>query len=245
MDFQADKLRELFQVMAGEYGWPTLAPTRYMVIDLETTGLDSDRDRVLQLGLCVVNQGRTRTFVGSDGRRRPFLSQYFRVPPEAITLESIAVNGITNDIIQRYGVEPRAALEKLQSLLQTARRNNWALVGHNLIRFDLPFLLVEAESLGVRLNFADMPVVDTGMIVKACQLADHPPRAPVSRYFREIADLPRRGVYYSLDRTCVPEFGLDKKGVIARSIHDAGYDCWVTHLLFQELVRMAGEPKSA
>jgi DNA polymerase III epsilon subunit-like protein len=239
VDFQADKLRELFQVMAGEYGWPTLAPERYMVIDLETTGLERDKDRILQLGLCVVNQGKVKMFAGQNGRRRPFLSQYFRVPPEAITLESIAVNGITNDIIQRHGVAPRAALEKFQSLLQTARRNNWALVGHNLIRFDLPFLLVEAEGLGVRLNFADMPVVDTGMIVKACQLTDHPPRAPVSRYFREIADLPRRGVFYSLDRVCVPQFGLESKGVDPRRTHDAGYDCWVTHLLFQELVRMA------
>ena len=239
MDFCTDKLRELFQIMARQYGWPAPAPERYMVIDLETTGLDSGKDHILQLGLCIVNQNRIRTFVGSDGRRRPFLSQYFRVSPSAITLESIAVNGITNDIVQRYGVEPRAALEKFQSLLQTARRNNWALVGHNLVRFDLPFLLVEAESLGVQLNLAEMPVVDTGMIVKACQLSDHPPSAPIGRYFREIADLPRPGVLYSLDRVCVAEFDLDTKGVDPRHMHDAGYDCWVTHLLFQELIRMA------
>jgi DNA polymerase III epsilon subunit-like protein len=110
------------------------------------------------------------------------------------------------------------------------------IVGHNMFNFDIPFLTATAQRFGLNLGFRQDEQLDTGLLVKAMQLRMYPGTDErLYNYYRRVGDL-RAGVKWSLDRYCIQRFGLDKKhDVDALKAHDAGYDCFLTHLLLKEL----------
>lgn len=76
------------------------AQSRYVVVDVESTGLDLSRDRLIAIGACAVEGGRVR------------LGDSFEVvlrQDEASSRSNILVHGIGGER-QREGVEPAEAL---------------------------------------------------------------------------------------------------------------------------------------
>lgn len=106
-------------------------PERYLVIDVETTGL-SAADRVIELAAVKVERGNivdTRTQLINPGR--------------ALTPFITGLTGITDDMLRS-----RASMETvLPAFLRFAE--GLPVVGHN-VSFDLTMLRHEGERLGIR-----------------------------------------------------------------------------------------------
>ena len=106
----------------------------YLVFDFETTGLEPERDRIIQVGLCTVVDGEARD------RQSWLVHQDARIDPEATH-----VHGITADDLRAKGISPQESLTKLCEAMQSAP----ACLGHNIHRFDLKFMRAEARRLGM------------------------------------------------------------------------------------------------
>lgn len=95
----------------------------YVAVDLETTGLNVEKDSIIEIGAVLFKNGLTR------GQFQTFVNPETVIPPEVS-----ALHGITNDLL--HGApSPQEALSKF---LQFARDR--ILVGHNIKEFDLPIL---------------------------------------------------------------------------------------------------------
>jgi len=117
--------------------------------DLETTGVDVENDRIVQLALIRVEpDGSRTTFSSLVDPQRP-------IPPAAT-----AVHGITDDMVK--GQPTIAQLRgRLEPLLTGAD-----LGGYNSIRFDAPLLQAELRRAGSELDLRGARHVDAMVIFK-------------------------------------------------------------------------------
>src|SRR5690348_14214067 len=95
--------------------------------DIEATGLDKQKDRMIEVGLALYSTGQ-RKILESTG----FLVQSDGV---LITPEITEITGITQAAADRFGYPPEEALIALADFMEHAD----AVIGHNVIRFDKPF----------------------------------------------------------------------------------------------------------
>lgn len=188
----------------------------YLVFDFETSGLDPRTDRIIQVGLCRVSNGSIAK------RQSWFVRQDVRIHPDATRL-----HGITAERIQEHGVSPHDSIARLMTEMQTAR----TLMGHNIHRFDVPFLIAECRRLGVELpNCADS--IDTAALFKGMKLG-LPKRPSESHqdYANRVLSIRAPGLRYSI-AACTRELMIPTDGT---DLHDAGQDAYVTHLIYQAL----------
>jgi len=113
-----------------------LNAARFVVVDVETSGLDSRRDRLLAIGAVVVEAGRLRPGEGYD------VTVHNPVPSDR---DNILVHGITPDA-QTGGLAPDAAL---MGFLELARHDVLVAFHAGFDRAVLERAL--REQLGVRL----------------------------------------------------------------------------------------------
>ena len=107
---------------------------RVLGIDLETTGLNVEQDRIIELGACIWD---TETQMPIE-----FLS--ILVKPEAglpLSLEVKDVTGITDELLERIGFETEYATAHL---IEMAKRAD-CFCAHNGTDFDKPLLAVEGS----------------------------------------------------------------------------------------------------
>ncbi len=112
----------------------------YVVFDLETTGLESNKDEIIEIGACKVEHGRiTETFSS------------FVKPNRHISNEIVNITGITDDMV--------ADAPSINYVLPDFYKfcANATLVAHN-ISFDISFIYTAAKKLSY--NF-DHPLMDT------------------------------------------------------------------------------------
>lgn len=85
--------------------------------------------------------------------------------------------------------------------------------------------------------FPDNAVLDTGIILKASQSERLPlPGETLRAFSKRVSREVRRGLYWSLNEFAVPFFKLaEKYDLSAEKAHDAGYDTFVCHCLFEEM----------
>lgn len=98
-------------------------PECYVVIDIETTGLDPKKDRIIELGAIRVIEGDILD-------EFEMLVHYKGQLSDAI----VSLTGLTDEMLSEQGVEARQAL---QGFLEFVGRDR--IVGHNL-SFDMDFL---------------------------------------------------------------------------------------------------------
>ncbi len=114
-----------------------LADVRFAVVDTETTGLSTDDDVVLQLGVVVVRH---------DGTVEHEFATYLRRRTWGLGhVGAYHVHGITRRQL-RSGMKPAEALEMLNVLIASC-----VFVAHNA-KFDLGFLRADSARLGVPLR---------------------------------------------------------------------------------------------
>ena len=195
--------------------------TSYLVFDFETTGLDPGKDRIIQVGVCEVQDGVV------------VLTNGWLVKQDVhISAEARAVHGITPEDLQTRGIPPRESLTRLLDLLNHAP----VCVGHNIHKFDVPFLLAEAKRLGLEPPRVD-DFVDTAALFKGWRIGvrkrpNETPRA----YAEQVLSTKAYGVKYSIP-ACLNELRIDKK---LGKAHDAAGDAYLTHLIYDKLMSVLG-----
>jgi len=95
--------------------------------DLETTGLDRLTDRPIEVGGILYSTGQRRVLESSG-----YLVKSDGVP---VSPKITSLTGITQVALDKYGYEPKDALESWLDLANQAD----AIVGQNIKRFDKPF----------------------------------------------------------------------------------------------------------
>ncbi len=93
-------------------------------LDLETTGLNPNRNEIIEIGAIKVKNG-------------VILEEFQELilPKKPVTSESIAIHGITNELLEKEGHPLSKVLDEFLDFI-----GNRKLVGHNLVGFDLKFL---------------------------------------------------------------------------------------------------------
>ncbi|MCX8130093.1 MAG: PolC-type DNA polymerase III [Clostridia bacterium] len=112
----------------------------FVVLDLETTGLNADKDRITEIGAVKIKNG-----VIVD-RFSSFVNPEIPIPSYIVKL-----TGITNEMVQEAPAIEPVLLEFLEFI------NGTTLVAHNAT-FDLGFLKHYAKTIGEHIN---NPVIDT------------------------------------------------------------------------------------
>lgn len=95
-------------------------------LDFETTGLDRNSDRVIEVG-AVLWSTTLNQMLSADA---------FLVDNEIpITKEITEITGIRKGMIDKFGVHSKTGIDRLLNLVEACE----AIVGQNIIDFDMPF----------------------------------------------------------------------------------------------------------
>ena len=114
-----------------------------VAFDLETTGVDPMRDRIVEIGLIRIEPGGRLT------RWHSLINPEMPIPPDATS-----IHGIDDDDVARAPTFDAIA-QQLYVRLETAD-----FVGYNLARFDLPMLVREFDRVGMTLSVQGRAVID-------------------------------------------------------------------------------------
>ena len=190
----------------------------YLVFDFETTGLDPTTDRIIQVGLCEVHRGEVR-------RRSAWLvKQTVPIAPGAAEK-----HGITDEQIRLHGEPPTKSARVLLKALNDAP----GCMGHNIHRFDIPFIRAECDRLGMKCPDT-LEYVDTAALYKGWKLGQPKrQRETQAAYAERILSQRVFGLKYAIP-TCLQELGIP---VDQAQLHDASRDAYATHLIFERLAR--------
>ena len=192
------------------------------MIDIETSGLKLSRDVVIQYGFMLVLDNVPQDPVAINIKR----------PAGIISAKITEITGITDKDLQQ-GQEPERALTQLAELIRDMLQLGY-IVGHNVVNFDLRMLHYEFKRYNIDLDIPDDKVIDTGILVKASQLnADRGPKETWVAWARRVGSIFAKGVYWSLDRYCIQAYELEELGANKSLAHNAGYDCYLSHLVLK------------
>jgi len=125
--------------------------TRFIGVDVETTGLDFKESRITEIGFVVMELGSHKPL---DCQTYFVYEQDVKKVPEEIT----KLTGITLDHLVYHGVTPEHAARTVRHACQTF--NVDYLVAHNAA-FDLTMLKEFSDRNGVRVLDSPLPVIDT------------------------------------------------------------------------------------
>ncbi|MCK5762257.1 MAG: 3'-5' exonuclease [Candidatus Izimaplasma sp.] len=120
----------------------------YVVFDIETTGLDTLNDQIIEIGALRIKDNEV---VGEfDELINPGIT---------IPFEITNINGISNEMVADKDY-PGVVLRRFHKFIEGVD----FLIGHNAIRFDYPFLKEEFRRNSIRSN--DYMVKDTVRIAR-------------------------------------------------------------------------------
>ncbi|MET9291480.1 exonuclease domain-containing protein [Streptomyces sp. NPDC003077] len=122
--------------------------------DLETTGTDVDRDRIVTAALIRLEAD------GGEAERRTWLLD----PGVPIPAEAAAIHGVTTEFAREHGQDPATGVEEIAAALTAALTERIPLVVMNA-RYDLSLLDRECRRYGLptpaeRLGRRPAPVID-------------------------------------------------------------------------------------
>ncbi len=118
-----------------------------IIFDLETTGTDPQRDRIVEMAAIKI---------WPDGRREEKTRRFN--PGIPIPKEATAVHGIFDEDVRD---EPPFAKVARGDKGVASYFEGCDLAGYNIINFDIPMLMAELERAGERLDVSQVAVVDS------------------------------------------------------------------------------------
>jgi len=212
--------------------WREVFAPDFFVLDIETSGLDAlEGDRIIEVGLLEAKDhlpGNASSWV-----LNPNFPNAFKVPEMVTELTGIKTTDMAS------GADPREFFRSLVNKLRDARV--W---GHNVIRFDAPFIQEECK----RICVPSIPIenwYDSAAIFKAMELAKPDQSwAQESNVLNDIVNFERfsdytsyilerriRGLKYNLF------FANEKLNIDVSDLraHRAGSDCVATYRLIEKM----------
>ena len=217
----------------------------YLVFDTETSGLDNIKNRILQVGFAYVK----------DRKVTDSVAKYVKVPPGTVSHShddeetgerikgSVDINGITEETLEKYGESPVEVFGWVKKMFLNAKNKGLPLVGHNSVRFDIPFIMNELDRHNVgRVELDNDLIIDTGILVKGARISYVPrPEQNLKKLWYDISLLRMKGVFYSID-WCFKHFKLDEtRGASKIDQHDAAADAVLTHHILESLRDLVGD----
>ena len=216
-------------------------PENYLVVDLETTGVNVSEDLPLQFGYCLVAGGKVVECKAMDinwldkcGISSSWVTQRMDKARRSM-LEKGKSYRMSVERLQARGKDPIPALMLLYELIRRIHDAEGFILAHNGVNFDTPMIsTVLRDFLNVEFDFGENLVVDTGIIEKAIQLGEVPlPDESLATFSRRVGYIRAKGVMWSLDNHCLPKYDLVKRMPAGSEMHDAGHDAYAVHLLFE------------
>lgn len=124
-------------------------PDNYVVLDLETTGLHPDSDKITEIAILKYEKGE-------------LVSTYSTLVNPKVSIPDIVVEktNITNEM-----VEDMPYIEDIIKDIFDFIGDD-IVVGHNIYYFDLPFLLNELKNSGKKVNTKLIKYIDTLFLAK-------------------------------------------------------------------------------
>lgn len=229
-------------VLAGARGILGGFPRNYIVIDVETTGLDFATNLVCQLGWAVVRNGQLADCNAAmlDWTRHPAVEQGWLRRSLDEVRGYFERKGNTfhfpYERLREEGGEPEEVLRFAADVLEDHISHGELTVGHNAWFFDRQMLDANVRRFlgGRTIPWQPNSIFDTGLVEKAAQI-NRPPYAneTLDGWFRRV-HATRSRVAWNLENHCVCKYRLNERHPVeAGMAHDAGYDCKVTHWLFE------------
>lgn len=125
---------------------------KLLSLDLETTGLDLDNCEIIEIGYTLHDT--------DTGSMAPVLiGSQFVLPKEAVTEEITDVTGITDAILQKYGVHADEAILNFINVIN--QHSPDFIVGHNAIEFDIPIIKRYLDLVREAPLDKKTPIIDT------------------------------------------------------------------------------------
>lgn len=194
---------------------------RIVVFDFETNGLDPVKCQPIEICAKAINL---------DGTMEVF--HHMVRCPEKLPEKIIELTGITDDELEREGIDYMDAMGRLIHFIfnpwysPDGFKEDMFLVGHNFIKFDIHFLKSGLQKLG---NF--MPQSwngwDTAGHFKACRLfmGRRENESMLDMHLRAL-NTPVKGLYFKLGLCC------QEAGIVLGELHRADADVEMTLQLF-------------
>jgi DNA polymerase III subunit epsilon len=117
--------------------------------DLETTGLDISKDRIIQIAVVKIHLDNQRE------EKKVLVNPTIPIPKEASD-----VHGITNEMVKDSPTFKQVARSFYEYI------EGYDLFGYNIVHYDLPLLVEELIRAGVNYNFDNVKIVDVMSIYK-------------------------------------------------------------------------------
>lgn len=200
-------------------------PTTYIAWDLETTGLQPESSKILEIGCAKVQDGQIVD-------RKSWILKH----GEPVSEETTRITGITQELVDAEGRDPATCLAEFMEILTPGTPH----LTHNGVRFDIPFLahhLAKAfgKSVGEHKELTDWLnkyAIDTAVFVKAKKLGMEWRWGETFKEFADrVMEVRAFGVKYNVG-ICVEELGIDSTGLTQ---HRALGDVELTHRIYQAL----------
>lgn len=219
-----------------------------------TPGNHGYHDLITQIGHCIVRGGEVKHSAGvvldwsREDTRELHEFEAMQDPrwlaDQLDFLERVfAEKGRTYQVplskMKDEGESPIKILQGYYDLFIESREKGLKFVGHNAWGFDAKMIMYHFRHyLGKSFKWKSDEIIDTGMIEKAIQDADNEnislpwPTENLKTWSRRIANSPRAGIRWNLDQHVVNKYNLvERFGLNMEEAHDAGFDCYLTHLL--------------
>ena len=201
-------------------------PSTYICFDIETSGLSPDNDHLIEIGYSFVREGEQ---VSSN-------STLIKMPYGKYVSKNITrITGISNHQLDSSGIDITQALDWFSGIID----NEYPLVGHNVFRFDHPFLLTVAkkENHPIKEQLTMKRLIDTAVIYKGIKMEKPMKDGELFMlYASRVLDQPVKGLKYNLKTAC-EDNQVRTDDVIA---HRAAADVVVTQRLYEALRHKVG-----
>lgn len=231
--------RELF---IKWYGQPF--PVDYVSFDIETTGFMKDLDVPVDFGWTIVRDCKIAhrgnfllNWTGYPGMERAFIIDRLASVDEGMRKSGGACQ-YTIDMLEKQGKRPDYVLKFILDLFRKNRQAGGSFIGHNAWSYDSQLLgNIFQESLDVKWEFGENELWDTGCMVKAAvaHLIPYPDEKTLKEYFKRVQYNRQPGLKWNM-ASCIERYDLvERFGLDVREQHGASFDCYVAHLLFEEL----------
>lgn len=204
-------------------------PQTYLVWDLETSGLQKETSKILEIGYARVDFG------GQIKERKRWLLNHNMDIPQQIT----EINGITREMIEKEGTDPKIAMKEFLDVILSYQ--DQAHLTHNGIKFDIEWLAYHVAktfewTVGQHKEFLDSlyrNAIDTAVIIKARKLNMIRKWNETFKDFgMRVMSVIAKGVKYNV-KLCCEEYGIDMSKI---TLHQALGDVEMTNEIYKKII---------